>query len=70
MSELKVVKMEKRELSDKELYLSELMKHVEKLQGFLTSMNRKGDLWYIFNDLSLLIGSCEMESIEGKGGAK
>lgn len=67
MSNFKMITFEKRELSDKEQYLSKLTNHVEELQGFLTSVNRKGDLWILFNYLALLIGSFELESIEGKG---
>lgn len=67
MSKLKVVPMKERGLSDKERYLSEAINHVEELQNFLTSVNRPGDLWMIFNYLSLLVGSCEMESVHGKG---
>lgn len=67
MKNLKIVPIEKREPSDKERYLSELINHVEKLQNFLTSVNRQGDLWILFNYLSLLVGSFETESIEGKG---
>lgn len=67
MSNLKMITFEKREQSNKERHLSDAVKHVEELQSFLASVNRQGDLWEIFNDIAMFVGSCMRESIEGKG---
>lgn len=65
MTEHKIItmaKVPKREPTDRERHLSELIDSIEYLQDFLTSINRQGDLWDIFNKLMLFTGDCMRES--------
>lgn len=63
----KIVSMRKIEPTKKESALYEFIESVEKLQSHLTPIGRQGDLWVIFNNLSLFVGACMQESIAGKG---
>ncbi len=69
MRKLKVVPIKKREPTGRERHLSELIDSIEHLQDFLTSVNRQGDLWDIFNKLMFFTGDCMRES-RGRHGRK
>lgn len=69
MSNSNIITLAKREPTKKEAALSELTESIEELQTFLTSINRQGDLWRVFDALRAFVGACMKES-EGEAWVK